>query len=396
MRAEIVERPKAAGRLSRALEWAWKRGIATRPDLESKAIVAAAARRNGIRPEDGPWRARLEILCRSLLSEADLNSFGHTVAFGQLVKLVACRARADLLLAKNPGIAEIPVTRPLLVVGQMRSGTTRVHRLLACDPQFEVNRLYDQLDPVPYEGIDLRRPRAAFASRFLKAIDPALASTHPVSPREPEEDFGLQGFSIWGAQFEGQWRVPSFVRHLESADPSDAYAEFRLLLRIHKFARKSDGNRCWLLKAPQFAQDLDAVLSEFPDSRLVVLRRDPADVVASSASLVWHHARLMSDSVTKEEIGREWLRKTRIRLARMEDALRRHPNIPRVDLDYSEVSDDWRGSMTKVYTMLERPLTANVEQSMARFIEKSVAHCNHRYRAADFGLTEGTIAAAFA
>jgi hypothetical protein len=392
MQAEIVERPRAAGHLSRALEWAWRRGIATRPDLESKAIVAAAARRSGICPEDGSWHARLEILCRSLLSEAELNSFGHTVAFGQLVKLVAARARANRLLAKYPGVARFSVSRPVLVVGQMRSGTTRVHRLLACDPQFEVNRLYDQLDPVPYEGIDLRRARAVFASRLLKAIDPALASTHPVSSSQPEEDFGLQAFSIWGAQFEGQWRVPSFVRHLEGADPSDAYSEFRLLLQIHKFARKSDENRCWLLKAPQFAQDLDAVLSAFPDARLVVLRRDPAEVIASSASLVWHHARLMSDSVTPEEIGKEWLRKTRFRAERMENALRRHSNVERVELRYAEVSNDWRGSMAKVYAMLGRPLDNQVERKMARFVDRSVAHRNHRYRAADFGLIEPRVA----
>ena len=332
------------------------------------------------------------MLCESLRTEADLNSFGHTLAYGQLVKLVAARARSDRLTAKHPAIAEIPVSRPLLVVGQMRSGTTRVHRLLACDPQFEVNRLYDQLDPVPYEGVDLRWPRAAFASRFLKAMDPALASTHPVSSGEPEEDFGFQAFSIWGAQFEGQWRVPSFVRHIEGADPSDAYAEFRLLLQIHKFARKSDQNRCWLLKAPQFAQDLDAVLSEFPDAQLVVLRRDPAEVIASSASLVWHHVRLMSDSITPEEIGHEWLRKARLRAKRMEDALRRHPNVARVELGYAEVSNDWRRSMAKIYAMIGSPLEGQVERKMERFLKRSVAHQGHRYRPADFGLNATRIA----
>lgn len=281
---------------------------------------------------------------------------------------------------------------PVLIIGQMRSGTTRVHRLLAWDLHFEVNRLYDQLDPVPYSGVDLRPVRAALASKFLKVIDPALASTHPVSSQEPEEDFGLQAFSIWGAQFEGQWRIPSFVRHVEGAEHSNAYAEFRRLLQIHKFARKSDPGRPWLLKAPQFAQELHAVLSAFPDARLVVLRRDPAEVVASSASLVWHHARLMSDSVTKEEVGSEWLRKTGLRSERMEEALRLHPHIPRVELDYTEVSNDWRGAMARVYEMLDRPLETRVEKKMARFMRYSVAHRGHRYRAVDFGLAEPRVA----
>jgi hypothetical protein len=392
MRADASGRPRTAGQLSRALEWAWRRGVAIRPLLEPDAILDAAARRSGIHPQAGPWHGRLELLCRSLRAEADLNSFGHTVAFGQLVKLVAARARADHWLRRYPAIVDVPIEGPVLIVGQMRSGTTRVHRLLACDPHFEVNRLYDQLDPVPYHGLDLRAVRAKLASKFLNGIDPALASTHPVSSREPEEDFGLQAFSIWGAQFEGQWRVPSFVRHVEGADPSDAYADFRRLLQIHSFARKSDPGRPWLLKAPQFAQDLDSVLSTFPDARLVILRREPAEVVASSASLVWHHARLMSDSVTKEEIGREWLRKTELRSQRMEAALRLHPNVPRVELDYAQVSRDWQGSMAKVYEMLDRSLEPKVERKMAEFIKRSVAHRGHRYRAGDFGLAEPRVA----
>ena len=393
MRADASGRPRTAGQLSRALEWAWRRGIATQPLLEPDAILDAAARRSsGKPPEEGPWIARLELLCHSLRAEADLNSFGHTVAFGQLVKLVAARARADHWLRRYPAIVDVPIEGPVLIVGQMRSGTTRVHRLLACDPHFEVNRLYDQLDPVPYQGLDVRAVRAALASKFLTIVDTALASTHPVSSREPEEDFGLQAFSMWGAQFEGQWRVPSFVRHVEGADPSDAYAEFRRLLQIQKFARKSESDRPWLLKAPQFAQDLGSILSAFPDARLVVLRREPAEVVASSASLVWHHARLMSDSVTKEEIGREWLRKTELRAQRMEAILRLHANIPRVELDYAEVSRDWQGSMAKVYEMLDRSLESTVERKMAGFIKRSVAHRGHRYRAGDFGLAEPKVA----
>ncbi|QIK95595.1 sulfotransferase [Sphingomonas sp. HDW15A] len=391
------DRPRLVGRLSRALEWAWKRGVATRPVLETDAIVEAAASRGWGRPQDGEWRERLNILCRSLRLEADLNSFGHTVAYGQLVKLVAARARAGRWRRAHPQIAATPVAQPLIIVGQMRSGTTRIHRLLACDPHFAVNRFYHQLDPVPPLGsIDPRSTRAVLAGALLRAIDPALASVHPTGPNQPEEDFGLQAFSIWGAQFEGQCRIPSFATFVESADPTDAYREYRNLLQLHAYADGADSCRTWLLKAPQFAQDLDAVLEAFPDARLVVLRRDPAEVVASSASLAWHHARLLSDSVTREEVGREWLRKTRLRSERMEDTLRRLPDTPRVELDYEEVSHDWRSSMARIYALLGRPLEGPVERRMSRFLDRSVGHRRHRYRAADFGLSEGQIAEAFA
>jgi hypothetical protein len=48
--------------------------------------------------------------------------------------------------------------------------------------------------------------------------------------------------------------------------------------------------------------------------------------------------------------------------------------------------------MAKVYDMLGRPLEAKVQIRMERFIQRSVAHRGHRYRAADFGLAEQKVA----
>ncbi len=389
--------PPTPSRVSRLLEQVWQRGWASQPRLDPDGIAASAHRREHGEAKDGAWQARLELLCRSLRDEAALNAFGLTAAYVQLVKLVRARVRADRLIAECPEIARRTLGAPVVIVGQMRSGTTRIHRLLACDRRFAVNRMFEQLDPVPYARRFDPRPLAAAATGWgMRLGNPSLTAIHPSAPKAAEEDFGLHAFSIWGALFEGQWRVPSFARHVEQADAADVYREFALLLRIASAHRNLTLEKPWLLKAPQFAQELDALLAQFPDARLIVLRRPNEQLVASGASLVWQHSRIQSDSVTREEVGREWLRKTKLRAERMEATMDRHPQLGNVSLDYADVSRDWRRAVGAIYDMLGWELDAASEARMARFIDRSTAHHGHRYALEDFGLDRQAVAAAFA
>lgn len=384
-------------RLSGALERAWAHGIDHRPSLDAGEIVAAATRRAGEAPTDGPWRERLGWLCSALRDEAELNAFGRANAQGQLIRIVAARVRAERLWRRHPEILDRPITSPVAIVGQMRSGTTRMHRLLACDPAFVFTRTFESLAPVPFEGwrrqLDPRPLAAALGIGFLKRCNPALGRIHPASARSAEEEYGLHAFSLWGAQLEVQWRVPSYARRCEASDPGDVYDEFARLLQTIGWSRGDDPARTWLIKAPQFCQDLGSLIGRFPDLRIVRLSRRPDDVVASSASLAWHQTRIQSDRVDPAAIGAEWLAKTRLREARMRAALADFRG-PRVDLRYEEVSSDWRDAVRRLYRTLGLELPAAVEARMAASLEGPARHHGHRYALEHFGLDRREVAAA--
>jgi hypothetical protein len=380
--------------LSRGLEAAWRAGVATRPPLHSGAIVAAASKVARGEPSDGPWRERLDLLCGALRDEAALNSLGRTIAFGQLVRIVAARARAERLWAERSEIRERPLGPPLVIVGQMRSGTTRLHRLLACDPAFAHTRTFESLEPVPPRGLDVRRLKARAGLGFLAVCNPALRAIHPTSATAPEEEFGLHAFSLWGAQFEGQWFVPTFARACEAGDAGGIYAEFASLLRTIGWARGDPPGKPWLLKAPQFAQDLEALAAAFPDARFLRLHRAPAEIVASSASLAWQQARVQSDCADRAAIGREWLRKTQLREERMRILFDGRSDA--LHLDYAEVGTDWRGAIRRIYSFLGRPLEPVVLERMDRLTERSKAHRGHDYSLGQFGLDPDEVAAALA
>lgn len=392
----------AAGRNSRdrvalagdLLEHAWARGWFQKPRLEPGALLTAARTMDGLAnfgDEDG-WRDRLDRLCTALHDEARLNALGTTIAYGQIVAALAARLRACALWHRYPEIAEVSITAPIVVVGQMRSGSTRMQRLLACDPRFTFTRFFESWNPLPRWPrlpIDDRRARGWLALRIAHGLNPKFGLIHPARTRQADEEIGLHNISLYGAAFEAQWRIPSFARHSETLDNRQIYAEFRHHLQTIRWLRKDRTDKPWILKLPQFSQDLDAVLKTFPGARIVVLHRDPVSVVGSSASLVHNQMSVQSDHVDTDWIGQEWLRKVNLRQQRTAAARARH-DPPSVDIAFADMQADWRGEMQRVYEILACPLTPEVERRMVRFMRKR-GHGKlrrHAYDITDYGLSE--------
>ncbi|VWX46668.1 sulfotransferase [Novosphingobium sp. 9U] len=387
------------GFVNEGLERAWRRGWFSRPSLEPNALLAAARQTTGLHDfgaEDG-WRDRLDRLTASLHDEAALTPLGTTIAYGQLVAALAGRLRATALWQRRPEIAQVPLRAPIIVVGQMRSGSTRMQRLLACDKRFAYTRFFESWNPLPrwnWLPIDDRRLRGWLALRVAHWLNPRFGVIHPVRPHQADEEIGLHNVALYGAAFEAQWCIPSFARYAEALDSRPIYAEFRQHLQTIKWLRRDKGNRPWILKLPQFSQDLDAVLHTFPDARIVVLHRNGKEVVGSSASLVHNQMMVQSDEVDRHWIGREWLRKVALRTERTAHARDRHA-VAGIDVAFTDMHQDWRAEMGKVYAMLGTPFTLDVERQMAKFMARR-GHRKlqrHRYDIADYGLTEDQIAA---
>lgn len=379
-----------------ALERAWARGWLERPPLEPEALLARARAKTGLKDagDEAGWRHRLDVLVEGLHADAALTALGRTIAHGQLVAALANRLRVHALWRRCPEILAVPVAAPVIVLGQMRSGSTRMQRLLACDPRLGHTRFFESWNPVPSRlgGTDDRLLRGWLALRCARWLSPEFDAIHPATTRQADEEIGFHNVSIFGSAFEAQWRVPGFAAEGEAADVGPVYEEFRRLLQTVIWLRREGTQRPWVIKLPQMTQDLAAVLRVFPDARLVMLDRDPAALVASAASLVHSQMRLQSDAVDPRWIGREWLRKVALRRRRMAEALA-DAQAPRVEVSYDAIGADWRGEMRRVYAMLGLPLTPAVEARMARYLARP-HHRRldaHRYDLADFGLVPADV-----
>ena len=283
----------------------------------------------------------------------------------------------------------------------LRSGTTRLHRLLAADRRFAHLRSFETISPVPRpdfeEVLDGKKDdfRPVLADRILKVArlaNPRTLSIHPTGAYEPEEELGLIAASMYGMKFEAQWRVPTYARWCERHSALTAYRYMADLLRLVGWSQQESSLRPWVLKTPQHMLDLPALLEVFPDARLIFTHRDPQSVVGSTASLAWNQTIIYSDDVDPDRHGREWLRKTELMVERMRAARDAIPRSQMIDVQYDDMDRDWRGTMERIYRFIGfdmEPAVPGMEDFLAR--SAALKRTPHSYSLAEFGLEAGEV-----
>ena len=361
--------------------------------MKANAIAAAGSDNFG-----DPWFERpFAALISSIKAEARLHHAGAIVAQKQCEKVLEDRLRAQQWFDRHPEILARPLKNPIVIVGPMRSGTTRLHRLLSADDRFTHLRSFETINPVPFAGFEHGQPdhRVTLTKRIrrvAKWANPNTLAIHPTGPLEPEEELGLLVNSFWGMKHDAQWHVPSFGRWCEATDATPAYQQMARLLKLIGWSQQASSLKPWVLKTPQHMFDLDALLAVFPDARFIFTHRAPDEVVASSASLAWNQTCIYSDHADPHVVGEEWLRKTRVQTQAMQHHRKAISPDRMIDVHYDDVDADWRTAMRRIYAFLdldiERAWPAMEEYSARSSKLKRKAH---RYSLAEFGLTHGQV-----
>jgi len=366
--------------------WSWR--FNEKPPLEPDYIWTRGSKgfepedeRAGRPPEDvADFRERLAELCRALREEARLNALGHAMAYGQLRGAVRTRHALGRLWRRRPGLLETPLAPPIVVVGQMRAGTTRLHRLLAADPAHTHTRLCNSIEPAPRRP-DVRPLRSAAGLAVARRINPWVDTLHPFGATRPDEELGWLGAALSHGLYEAQYRIPSFVAFGEARDPTPVYREMLRILRTDA-AIMDDGARPRVLKCPQYAEDLAPLLAQLPDARLVVARRPLGRVLDSTLSVLASQMACQSDHISLAAIETEWRRKIELREGRMAVGFAGFAG-PRVEVDYADLDGDWRDEIQRIYATLGLELTPSAIAAMER--EQSASRASpHRLHATTY------------
>jgi len=384
--------------LNAGMKLARKAGLADEPVLTKEAFFDRARAFTGLEDFGGPWFEQpLDVLLEAVNGEARLNAAGEWAARAQFEKVLHDRLWAEQWFARHPEILERRLPRPVIVVGPMRSGTTRMHRLLSADHRFTHLRSFETISPVPRPEFEIGEPdaRVTLARRIMRVArlaNPRTLTIHPTGPLEPEEELGLLVSSFWGMKHEAQWWVPSYGRWCEGQDAVPAYRQMARLLKLIGWSQQASSLRPWILKTPQHMLDLPALLKVFPDARLVFTHRDPLAVVGSAASLAWNQTIIYSDHADPIRIGEEWLRKARLQIERMRAARDDIPRERMIDVHYDEMESDWRGTMERVYRFLGFDITPALPAMEAYQMRAArLKRRPHQYSLEEFGLTPARV-----
>lgn len=377
----------AARLADKAVAAIWRCGLQPQPLLEPEYLRRIGARgyseadeRGGRSEEDvADFRERLDRLCRALRDEAQLNALGHTMAYGQLTAAIRKRHALGRLWRERPDLAATPIAPPIVVVGQMRSGTTRIHRLLAADPAHSATRFCDSVDPVPKRP-DYRPLKAAFGLAIARRINPWLDTLHPFGATRPDEEIGWLSAALSPCAYEAQWRIPSFVAWSEARDSAPIYREFSRILRTDAATRGSAA-RPRVLKCPQFAEDLPTMLGQFPDASVVIAERDTRAVHDSTVSMVASQSAFQSDAADLAAIEAEWGRKLALRAERISQGRGQHAGLQAAVL-FSALNSDWRATTARLYAALDLFASPAAWAAMEREQRAATASPHHAHAAA--------------
>ncbi len=358
--------------------------------ISAAAMVAEAGHRDADWPDEVPFLANLERLVDDCRSAANLNPTGrmvlHKTAVRHLRNLGALHRVTD-----PPGG---PVTRPLVVTGLPRTGTTLLHHLLALDPAHRALRLWEALDPA---GVADGASRRAAAQRWVDGFSrlvPDFRAIHAPTVDGPEEcDLLLQN-TFASQHFDDMFDAPHYSAWLAGADLTAEYAHYAFQLR----ALGTGPGTTWALKSPSHLGHLDTLIAALPGATVVVCHRDPRQAVASYASLIATLRRAYSDDVSPERIGHQALDRASAAMGRALDARRRAGEASFVDVAYDDLVADPRQALRSLYVQLGRPMAAAVEDAIGAWAAANPRHRHgeHRYDLARFGLVAADVDAAFA
>ncbi|MDX1735232.1 MAG: sulfotransferase, partial [Halioglobus sp.] len=253
-------------------------GLARFP-LDVDALLKDARRQTGLADfGDERFMEQLRLLVQATNAEPSLNPLGRFLAKSNIERLLQGRLRAQELWRQHPEILARDIADPVVVVGLARSGTTRLHRLLASDERFAHLKSWESVYPVPDQDSFAARERGEADPR-IKRLDQALgavlymspqvAAVHPLGTMEVEEEIGLLQYAFSTQLFEVINHLPDFAEWLMTHDQKFAYEYMVNLLKTVAWFRGDPEDKRWLLKSPQHMQDLDALLHVFPDAKLL-------------------------------------------------------------------------------------------------------------------------------
>ena len=241
-------------------------------------LVAEATEQAGSDDFGAPtWLEGFDRLIDSLRTEARLHELGVEIAAHDVVTALANRLRINAWRAQHPAVARERIDRPVIIVGQPRTGTTILYDLLAQDPAlrapltWEVDQPSPPPDPATYET-DPRIAEVQATIDMAALVMPGFLAFHPLGARLGQECVRITAGEFRSMIFTAQYHVPAFNAWLlHEADLAPAYRWHR---RYLQHLQSGVGGQ-WLLKSPAHLWHLDALATEYPDALIAQTHRDP-------------------------------------------------------------------------------------------------------------------------
>ena len=376
--------------------------------LKASSLLREARKRHAPLSDfgDPSFERGLEILCRSLNSDARLSSMGAQLLTEKLIAQLGNRLRVEDYFTRHPDIEDEVVAPPLFVVGIPRTGTTKLHRLLSQDRRFLWMSFWESQFPVPLDGEtlespDLRRSEGQKLVDMMVEAMPQLMAIHPMENEAADEEVMLMEHSFFSA-FNAYAEVPSYMEWLDKEDQSPAYRYLHRMLQFLQWQKRKRGitGKRWVLKAPHHLLRMRVLLDTFPNAQVVLTHRDPVQSIPSLASFVHTLRCIYSEKADAASAGREWsdiMRRAWTHTSQVRDETSQ-PDNTFLDVGFRQTVHDPIAVAEEIYRFTGLDLDDGTRSAMMGWIETDAKQHqgSHSYNCDSFGLNEAGLRGAFA
>ena len=366
-----------------------------------------------------PGSLRAEVLIERARKQAELEDFGdewflepfhtlidHLNAEGDLVsndvemvhKLVdylADRLRMQAFVDAHPEVHDERIEVAGVIVGLARGGSTLAQRLLGASPQLTSVYKYDVCAPLPLPGERLgdTAPRIARCQRQLDELAarwPDMASMHPMTPMDYEEEIELMDRSFTTIMYGFYFHLPKLMRRLFDYDDRKTYEELILWLKILQLQDPSRRGMPWLLKSPQHMMggQLRNCMAAFPDAKILMTHRHLKSVVGSSTSMRYSMLKEITRELDPADVGAESIESHLLAFERLIEIRDESPADRFVDLQYADVVADPVGQFEYALDRMGVAVGPADLRAAESWMEAHArdTHPPHHYRIEDYGI----------
>ena len=327
-------------------------------------------------------------LTRRVLKGGSISARGILLLAGFYVKLTAAIPFSFLqFLLFSSKIRKTKIIKPpVFIVGHYRSGTTFLHKIMACDERFGFLKIYDMV--CPHSNLLFGKTLQRILQYLIDTLKIKTAFFNNVIPQlsEPtEEDRYMisrgSAFSpYWGFVFpKTGWLNFSYGRN-----------DRQFLLRWKeeyiftlKFITSKNAGKQLILKNPPNTERIDLLLEMFPDAKFIYISRNPIHVFYSMRNM-WKKAIMKNyclQDLTEQELENLIIDHFNHLLQEFEKQSKLIPEKNLTVIQYEALEANPYESIKKIYTTLELPdfeaASENIRKQLQ--IESGYKKFNHPF-----------------
>jgi hypothetical protein len=308
-----------------------------------------------------------------------------------------------------PGYRDVEIKEPVYIVGNPRSGTTFLQRLLARDEDTFISmRTWEMLiapsitaRKILWAVSSLDRRIGSPLAKVLGMLEEGWQEenvVHRIAVRAPEEDeyllvhiFSTLKIWLYVAMLDEAAPYTYFDSEMPQKEKNRIVTFYKRCLQRHLFAHGESG-RHYLAKDPHFSPWVDTLYKAFPDTKIIYLARNPLDMIPSYISLKEREWQLLGNP--QEAYGsREYV----LNMARHWydyplDRLDRAPQDSAIVIDFDDLVTDARAVVTRIYERFGLELSPAYDEILHQATKRARSHeSEHEYSLQEMGLTRERI-----